>query len=140
MSAIEITRRGGFASVLDWLQESLTGQRLRRGAGVVGDAPWSGECANAAASAHGLAAPKALDAHTLFARAVREHSNLEQDWLWLSTMVANEGELRYCLERALYINPDSAEARQELARLARRRPATPPTRWSRRTIRAATRG
>ena len=131
MSTIEITRRGGFASVLDWLQESLTGQYLRRGAAVVGDAPWSGECADAAVSAHALNEPKALNAHTLFARAVREHSNLEQDWLWLSTMVTGEGELRYCLERALYINPDSSEARQELARLARRQGAPAITRWPR---------
>jgi hypothetical protein len=132
MSTIEITRRGGFTSALDWLREGFTGRHLRRGAAVADDAPWSGESVGDAANALAFAGPRAIDARALFARAVREHSNLEQDWLWLSTIVTGEGELRYCLERALYINPDSAEARQELARLARRQQTPPITRWHRR--------
>ena len=129
MSAIEITRRGGFTSIFDW----FTGPSSRRDEGIATvDAPWSGERADGGASACTVAVPGMMDAHALFARALRENSNQEQDWLWLSTMVTGEGELRYCLERALYINPHSEEARRELARLARHPLAPPPARWARR--------
>jgi hypothetical protein len=55
----------------------------------------------------------------LFAQAVREGSNLELDWLWLAGQVTRDAERRYCLERALYINPHSDAAQQGLATLAR---------------------
>ncbi len=86
------------------------------------------------------ATPPPAGPGTPFARALQEDSNLEQDWLWFSTQVADEAELRYCLARALYIDAHSAEARRELDRLARRRLAAPPARWPRRwASRTATR-
>jgi hypothetical protein len=58
-------------------------------------------------------------ASNLFAQAVRDNSNLELDWLWLATQVTRDAERRYCLERALVINPHSAAAREALATLPR---------------------
>jgi hypothetical protein len=98
----------------------------------VGQGLLAGESAAGGGSACAADAPGAIDARALFARVLRENSNLEQDWLWLSTMVSGETELRHCLERALYINPHSVEARRELARLSRRQQAPPPARWPRR--------
>lgn len=54
----------------------------------------------------------------LFRIALRECSNLELDWLWLFMQLSDEPRRRYCLERALAINPASAIARRELALLA----------------------
>lgn len=53
----------------------------------------------------------------LFASAVEEGSNLEMDWLWLATKMTTENERRYCLLRALAINPTSEMAWRELERL-----------------------
>lgn len=53
----------------------------------------------------------------LFVEALCADSQLELDWLWLATQVVREHEIRYCLERALAINPHSALARRELAQL-----------------------
>ena len=123
MSAIDITRRGGATSLLGWLRGGLTRWPSRRGAGPAASRGLPAvACVDGPSSACATDASGAIDARALFARALSENSNLEQDWLWLSTMVAGEEELRYCLERALYINPHSEEARQELARLARRHP------------------
>ena len=61
----------------------------------------------------------------LFATAVRDNSNLEMDWLWLATQVTHAAERRYCLERALYINPHSDAARQGLATPATQATLTP---------------
>lgn len=133
MSAIECRQRGGFTPVLDRLREGLAVPPSRRGdKAAAGDAPRVDERAGDVASACTLAGLGAIGAHALFARALRENSNLEQDWLWLSTMVDGEGELCYCLERALYVNQHSAAARRELTRLARHRPALPRARWPRR--------
>lgn len=54
----------------------------------------------------------------LFAQALCDNSNLEADWLWLATQVTREHERRYCLQRALHINPDSSVARRALRRLS----------------------
>lgn len=51
----------------------------------------------------------------LFNLALRANSNLEMDWLWLSMQLIDASRRRYCLERALAINPESAIARRELA-------------------------
>ncbi|GAB4441203.1 MAG: hypothetical protein OHK0015_38200 [Chloroflexi bacterium OHK40] len=53
----------------------------------------------------------------LFRLALRADSNLELDWLWLYMQLSDEPHRRYCLERALAINPESAIARRELALL-----------------------
>lgn len=54
----------------------------------------------------------------LFARALQEDSNLERDWLWYATKMTSSAHQRYCLRRALEINPHSEAARRALAKLA----------------------
>lgn len=41
----------------------------------------------------------------LFAVALREDSNLAMDWLWLATLLEDEQEHQYCLQRVHYIDP-----------------------------------
>lgn len=53
----------------------------------------------------------------VLASAVEDGSNLEMDWLWLATKVEAGNERRYCLLRALAINPASEIARRELQSL-----------------------
>jgi hypothetical protein len=53
----------------------------------------------------------------VFAQALHDDSNQELDWLWVYVQVTREDQRRYCLERALVINPKSELARRELARL-----------------------
>jgi hypothetical protein len=55
----------------------------------------------------------------LFAQALHEDSNHEMDWLWYAANMISDAQQRYCLERALRINPDSDLAKRALARLAR---------------------
>jgi hypothetical protein len=55
--------------------------------------------------------------HTLYARALREDSNDEMDWLWLASQLSPSVERRESLEGALWINPESEFARRELAKL-----------------------
>jgi hypothetical protein len=54
----------------------------------------------------------------LFAQARDEDSNLELDWLWYAAKMTSSAHKRYCLRRALEINPHSEMARSELAKLA----------------------
>lgn len=61
-------------------------------------------------------------AEALFVQALCDDSNLEADWLWLATQVLREHEQRYCLQRALQIDPNSERARRALAML----PPLPP--------------
>lgn len=56
----------------------------------------------------------AAEATGPLAEALRDPSNFEDDWLVLADAVVRESERRYCLERALYINPQSTYARQLL--------------------------
>jgi hypothetical protein len=53
----------------------------------------------------------------VFAQALRDDSNQELDWLWAYVQVTREDQRRYCLERALAINPKSEIALRELAQL-----------------------
>lgn len=53
----------------------------------------------------------------LLAQALQEHSNLEMDWLWYAANMPSVAERRYCLQRALTINPHSDLARSALAKL-----------------------
>jgi len=46
-----------------------------------------------------------------------EDSNRELDWLWAAEQVIAVEEIRYCLERALYINPDNGDTRRALSKL-----------------------
>jgi Tfp pilus assembly protein PilF len=56
----------------------------------------------------------------LLAEILKTESQNEAAWLWMSSVMDKDEEQRYCLERALAINPDSVIARRGLARLARR--------------------
>jgi hypothetical protein len=60
----------------------------------------------------------------LFAQALHENSNLEMDWLWYASNMPGDIERRYCLRRALEINPHSDLARSALAKLPRQTEAT----------------
>lgn len=51
---------------------------------------------------------------------IHEDSNHELDWLWAAGQVTDVEEIRYCLERALYINPNSGDTRRALANLAQK--------------------
>lgn len=53
----------------------------------------------------------------LFRQAVQENSNMEFDWLWCAANMTSIAQKRYCLLRALDINPDSKLARRALAKL-----------------------
>ncbi|MBZ0292297.1 MAG: hypothetical protein K8L99_06985 [Anaerolineae bacterium] len=59
-----------------------------------------------------------VDPSPVFAEALRADSNYEMDWLWVAAKVSSQQERQYCLERALYINPESAVVRQSLAAVA----------------------
>jgi hypothetical protein len=59
-------------------------------------------------------------------QAIIEDSNRLLDWLWYADQMTNAAERYYCLERALYINPNDGETlrgiaalRKQAARLAR---------------------
>lgn len=54
-----------------------------------------------------------------FAERVRDNSNLEMEWLWAASEVTSPEEKRYCLLRALYINPDNRETQRALEVLDR---------------------
>jgi len=53
----------------------------------------------------------------VFIQALRDDSNQELDWLWTYVQVTGDVQRRYCLERALAINPKSEMALHELAQL-----------------------
>lgn len=53
----------------------------------------------------------------LFTQALRENSAIELDWLWYAAHMTGMIERRYCLNRALAINPQSSLARSALAKL-----------------------
>jgi hypothetical protein len=55
----------------------------------------------------------------LFAQALRDDSNIAMDWLWLFSQVSSAAEQRYCLDRALQIDPHSELARSLRAKLTR---------------------
>jgi len=52
-----------------------------------------------------------------FAQALRENSHLAIDWLWCAAQQTEDAKRRYCLERALAIDPSSELARSALAKL-----------------------
>jgi hypothetical protein len=51
----------------------------------------------------------------------REDSNHETDWLWAASQATAPEEIRYCLERALHINPDNPVTQRTLSELIARR-------------------
>ncbi len=56
----------------------------------------------------------------VFTTALQEDSTVETNWLWAATQVTHSAEYRYCLERALYINPDNDITRKALVMLDRK--------------------
>lgn len=65
--------------------------------------------------------PQEVVAHpsAFFVERLLENSNLEMDWWWAAGEVTNPLERRYCLMRALAINPDNQSVAAELAALER---------------------
>jgi len=59
-----------------------------------------------------------------FAEALHLDKTYEPAWLWFASVARNDGERRYCLERAVEVNEDSS-ARSQLARLRRVEPEFP---------------
>jgi hypothetical protein len=85
---------------------------LRSGiAKLVGDT--TGDSVLASAETH-----SASRAAHLFGQALYDDSNLEMDWLWYAANMVTASQRRFCLERALDINPDSELAQHALAKLA----------------------
>jgi hypothetical protein len=54
-----------------------------------------------------------------FAERLQENSNLEMEWLWAAGEVTSPEEKRYCLLRALYINPDNRDTQGALEAMER---------------------
>jgi hypothetical protein len=46
---------------------------------------------------------------------IQDDSNRELDWLWAASQVTHPEEIRYCLERVLYINPMNRDAQHTLS-------------------------
>lgn len=57
---------------------------------------------------------------TFLRERLREDSNREMDWLWAASQLSAPEEIRYCLERALYINPDNLDIQNALSQLVAR--------------------
>lgn len=47
---------------------------------------------------------------------IQDDSNRELDWLWAASQVTQPEEIRYCLERALYINPMNRDTHYALSK------------------------
>jgi hypothetical protein len=56
-----------------------------------------------------------IDDARILRRAVRANFSDEIDWLLCAAILTNPAKRRYCLERALALNPDSELAKQALA-------------------------
>jgi hypothetical protein len=70
--------------------------------------------------AQGIAAFNAGDrdrAYVLLTEALHADSHNEAGWLWMSGVVQEPAERRYCLERVVEINPQHAAAQRGLAKL-----------------------
>ena len=55
---------------------------------------------------------------------IQEDSNHLTEWLWAASQVTDPEEIRYCLERVLYINPAHRETQRKISRLVARRAPT----------------
>jgi hypothetical protein len=70
---------------------------------------------------------------TLLAKLLQQDPNNEAAWIWMSGTVEDIDQRRYCLEKALAINPANATSLAGLTRLGFQPPnATPPTPLARR--------
>jgi hypothetical protein len=78
----------------------------------------------------GQAAAKRGDkamARALLTQLVEKEPRHEEAWMWLSGVVTDPFEQQICLENALVINPENAQARKGLAYLAARAGTPAPT-------------
>lgn len=76
----------------------------------------------------GIAAYRAGErerAHGMLLQALELDPRQEMAWLWLVMLVPTPGEQRYCLERALELNPDRAMIRERIDRLGDVAPVAP---------------
>ena len=97
MSSDEMTNQLGYARIVAWIQTII-------------DALFAKAADDNAESAERLEFATAR-APRLFVQALHENSNLEMDWLWYAANMTGDVERRYCLNRALAINPQSSLAR-----------------------------
>lgn len=77
----------------------------------------------------GIAAAKSGDlpgAAALFAQAVKIDPSSEQGWLGLGFCVSAPEQREFCFRRALALNPNNQEAREQLAQLSKPNPTPRP--------------
>ena len=98
-----MTNQLGYARIVAWIQSIVDALFVKTSDGT-------------AESVERLEFATARATH-LFAQALHENSILELDWLWYAANMLGTAERRYCLNRALAINPHSSLARSALARL-----------------------
>lgn len=103
MPTDEMTNQLGYARIVAWIQSII-------------DALFVKTPDESVESVERLEFATARATH-LFAQALHENSNLELDWLWYAANMIGAAERRYCLNRALEINPHSNLARSALAQL-----------------------
>ena len=103
MSTFEAARAGGLRSAKLWRYASRVFAALARRPARMAERP------------------DAAYAARLFAKALADDSNLELDWLCCASSMVGAIERRYCLHRALAINPDSELAARALKRMERPR-------------------
>jgi branched-chain amino acid transport system substrate-binding protein len=65
------------------------------------------------------------DARSSFTEAVLADPDYDLGWIWFGTVATDRGEQRYCVERALTINPESP-VKARLATLEQVTPVVPP--------------
>jgi len=103
MTTNETTNQLGYAGIVAWIQSII-------------DALFAKATDDNAESVERLEFATAR-ATKLFIQALHENSNLELDWLWYAANMTGDVERRYCLNRALAINPQSSLVRSALAKL-----------------------
>ena len=103
MTTNETTNQLGYARIVAWIQSII-------------DALFAKATDDNAENAERLEFATAR-ATRRFVQALHENSNLEMDWLWYAANMTGDVERRYCLDRALMINPHSDLARSALAKL-----------------------
>src|SRR5437867_197188 len=103
MTTNETTNQLGYARIVAWIQSII-------------DALFAKAADDYTENAERLEFATAR-ATRLFVQALHENSNLELDWLWYAANMPGDVERRYCLNRALAINPQSSLARSALAKL-----------------------
>ena len=105
-----MTNQLGYARIVAWIQSIIDGL-------------FANAADDTAESTERLEFNTARAAH-LFVQALHENSTIELDWLWYAANMTGAVERRYCINRALAINPHSSLARSALAKLPKQAQAT----------------